>query len=62
MHIEPLLPHAAAVGVTQVPLLASQQPWQLAEPHEHERVVGSQASPAGQSALLAQMQAPLEHT
>jgi hypothetical protein len=35
-HIEPLLPQAPALGVTQLPFLGSQQPWQLAGPHEHE--------------------------
>jgi hypothetical protein len=57
-HMDPLEPQEPAVGVMQTPVCGSQQPWQLAEPHEHECDVVSQVMPLGQSALLLQPQVP----
>jgi hypothetical protein len=58
MHIDPLEPQAPAVGVMQTPVCGSQQPAQLAEPHEQECDLVSQVMPEGQSALLLQPQVP----
>jgi hypothetical protein len=62
MHMLPAEPQALGDGVTQLPLVGSQQPWQLAGPQEHEWVLRSQAMPAGQSLSPLQPQVPAMQT
>jgi hypothetical protein len=62
VQVAPPVPQAVALGVTHEPLTGSQQPWQLAGPHEQVPVAVWQEMPAGQSASVVQPQRPLVHT
>jgi hypothetical protein len=56
--VAPAAPHDCAVGVMHAPVAGSQQPAQLAGPHEQVPVAVLQVMPGEQSALLAQPQRP----